>query len=53
MTPDPMPTYAPMHEVKLYVVAYTFFGYIIHHRGSKMTVASPCVFVGHLLQIGS
>ncbi len=33
----------PMHEVKPYVVTYAFFGFTIHHRGSKMTVARPCV----------
>ncbi len=36
----------PMHEVKPYVVTYAFFGFTIHHRGSKMTVARPCVVEG-------
>ena len=35
----------PMHEVKPYVVTYAFFGFTIHHRGSKLTVARPCVVV--------
>ncbi len=32
-----------MHEGKTYVVTYAFFGFTIHHRGSKLTVARPCV----------
>ncbi len=37
-----------MHEVKPYVVTYAFFGFTIHHGGSKMTVARPCVCRGYL-----
>ncbi len=32
-----------MHEGKPYVVTYAFFGFTIHHRDSKLTVARPCV----------